>query len=160
MSTFSDSSPQFGLGSSGQSHVDSLRDSYFVKHGFRKSQTAFDRTVALRRLGEMAEALKVAYSIVTDGENSFFAQTLAGEKTRYAAYYTIARVVEASQKLHSDVKERHPEIPWALVRQMSNKVIHLYEDIDDGIVWETLSGDFPVLESQIAAIVDELTNRQ
>ncbi len=46
----------------------------------------------------------------------------------------------------------HPELPWAEMRGMRNKMIHEYFDVDWQVVWGTIKGDLPRLRQQ----VDEL----
>ncbi len=46
----------------------------------------------------------------------------------------------------------HPELPWAEMRGMRNKMIHEYFDVDWQVVWGTIKGDLPRLRRQ----VDEL----
>ena len=45
----------------------------------------------------------------------------------------------------------YPEIPWSDLISMRNVMIHEYDDIDFGIVWETVKNDLPLL-------VDSLNN--
>ncbi|MDP9800938.1 uncharacterized protein with HEPN domain [Arcanobacterium wilhelmae] len=148
----SDDDGKFSFGFAPGSGRSTESEAYFARHGFRRSSVPFDLHVALRRLSEMLDGLEVARAIVHAGGDSFFIDNMDGEKTRYAAYYAITRVVEASQRLHSDVKEAHPEVPWSIIRQMRNKIVHFYDEIDDQVVWETLASDFPDLELAVRQI--------
>ena len=52
---------------------------------------------------------------------------------------------EASGRLSAAFREEHPEIPWARIRGMRNRMIHGYDEIDMEIVWETVERDIPRL---------------
>ena len=46
-----------------------------------------------------------------------------------------------------------PEIPWARLAVMRNRVIHAYFDIDEVIVWDTTVLDLPPLVMILAKLV-------
>ena len=60
---------------------------------------------------------------------------------------------EATGRLSPTFRERPPEIPWARIRGMRNRMIHGYEDIDMDIVWDTVERDIPHLIPQLERLV-------
>ena len=60
---------------------------------------------------------------------------------------------EAAGRLSSAFRDRHPEIPWARIRGMRNRMIHGYEEIDMDIVWDTVERHIPHLISQVERLV-------
>ncbi|MCY4003232.1 MAG: DUF86 domain-containing protein [Rhodospirillales bacterium] len=60
---------------------------------------------------------------------------------------------EATGRLSAAFCERHPEIPWARIRGMRNRMIHGYEDIDMEIVWDTVERHIPYLIPQLDRLV-------
>jgi uncharacterized protein with HEPN domain len=50
----------------------------------------------------------------------------------------------------------HPELPWLEMRNMRNKVIHAYFDIELPVVWSTIKNDLPKLKQQIDRLLREL----
>jgi len=48
-------------------------------------------------------------------------------------------VGEAASQVSQDFRQQHPEVPWAQVVGMRNRLIHAYFDIDQDVLWETLS---------------------
>lgn len=60
---------------------------------------------------------------------------------------------KATGRMSSAFRERHPEIPWARIRGMRNRMIHGYEDIDMDIVWETVDRHIPRLIEQLEPLV-------
>ena len=61
---------------------------------------------------------------------------------------------EAASRLSTDARLRFPDIPYAQMVSMRNRLIHAYFDVDLDIVWSTVTGDLPpllaVLESALA----------
>jgi uncharacterized protein with HEPN domain len=72
----------------------------------------------------------------------------------YAVTRCLEIISEASRRLSSELKERHPQIPWPDMAAAGNFYRHDYEDVLPQRVWKTLSDDIPKLR---AAIEQELT---
>lgn len=53
---------------------------------------------------------------------------------------------EASGRIPTEVRARHPEVPWAQMRRMRNVLIHQYFGINLQILWDTAEQDLPSLE--------------
>ncbi len=64
---------------------------------------------------------------------------------------------EATRVLSTEVKQRHPEAPWAQIAGMRNILVHEYFGIDASAVWNVVEGDLPALKQQIEAILAELS---
>ena len=47
---------------------------------------------------------------------------------------------------------QHPEMPWALMYTMRNRVAHGYFRVDYELVWNSIHTDLPELREQIVAI--------
>jgi uncharacterized protein with HEPN domain len=45
---------------------------------------------------------------------------------------------------------------WRQMAGMRNRVIHGYDVIDLGIVWDTVQNDLPALKSELRKIIDSL----
>jgi uncharacterized protein with HEPN domain len=52
---------------------------------------------------------------------------------------------EAANKVTNATQKKHPEIAWASIIAMRNKLSHGYFDIDNDIVWATITDDLPPL---------------
>ncbi len=52
---------------------------------------------------------------------------------------------EASARVSKECREKHPEIPWAVIIGMRNRLIHVYFDIDLDRTWDTVTLDLPPL---------------
>lgn len=47
----------------------------------------------------------------------------------------------------------HPQVPWAVMYAMRNRLTHGYDTVDLGVVWVVVERDLPVLKQQIAALL-------
>jgi uncharacterized protein with HEPN domain len=61
---------------------------------------------------------------------------------------------EASKQVSSELKERHPEIPWKEISGMRDKIIHHYFVVDYEEVWLTVKTDIPDLKERIIRILN------
>lgn len=60
---------------------------------------------------------------------------------------------EAATRVTVEAKTRNPEIPWAQVIGMRNRLIHGYDVIDLDILWQTVTADVPVLIKALEGVV-------
>ena len=64
-------------------------------------------------------------------------------------------VGEAASRVSTDIKETHPEIPWAGIVGMRNRLVHGYFDVNLVRVWETVEQDIPRLIMQLEGLISE-----
>ncbi|MGH8480032.1 MAG: HepT-like ribonuclease domain-containing protein [Gammaproteobacteria bacterium] len=62
-------------------------------------------------------------------------------------------VGEAAAHIGPDTKSCYPEIPWADIVGMRNRLVHAYFDIDPDRVWDTLEQDLPPLVDTLEKIL-------
>ena len=74
-------------------------------------------------------------------------------KTQSAVLHQLMVMGEAVKRLSFDLREHHPEIPWALVAGMRDRLIHGYDAVDRDEVWKTATVDVPNLLVLLAPIV-------
>ena len=61
---------------------------------------------------------------------------------------------EAAAQVSTDTRHVLPQIPWASIIAMRNRLIHAYFDIDLDILWKTIVGDLPPLVGELERIVE------
>ena len=66
----------------------------------------------------------------------------------------LAVIGEAAGHIPDDVISSHPEVPWALMKAMRNRIVHVYFDVDPRIVWDTLQQDLPVLVEALRRLLE------
>ncbi len=62
-------------------------------------------------------------------------------------------VGEAATQVTREFQNQHPEIPWAQIVGMRNRLIHAYFDIDMDRVWKIVKDDLPPLIVKLEKIV-------
>jgi len=58
---------------------------------------------------------------------------------------SIEIIGEAASRVSKESRERSPEISWAVIVAMRNRLIHAYCDVDLDRVWDTITSDLPPL---------------
>lgn len=80
----------------------------------------------------------------------------ADRKTVYAVTRALEIISEASRRLPSDLKARHPEIHWPAVAAAGNVYRHDYEAVAASAVWKTITMDLDRLEAVARGELDRL----
>ena len=56
---------------------------------------------------------------------------------------------ESTRWIPEPIKDAHREVPWRTLRGVRNVVVHEYFGVDPAILWETVRGDLPPLETDL-----------
>ena len=99
--------------------------------------------------------LEIARKAVGKVERKSRADYDADENLRLALAHLIQILGEAGSRVSSAFRETHPEIPWSEVIGMRHKVVHDYMDVQDDVVWETVTHDLPPLISALKHAVPD-----
>lgn len=60
---------------------------------------------------------------------------------------------EAARRLSQETRDKHLQIPWREITSMRNLVIHEYDVVDIGQVWDTIQNKIPPLIEELTKIV-------
>ena len=60
---------------------------------------------------------------------------------------------EAVRRISDEARAELPELPWRDMTSMRNLLIHEYNDVDLGMVWDTVQNDLPKLVSALENIL-------
>jgi uncharacterized protein with HEPN domain len=105
-------------------------------------------------LSHMLEAAQLARHYVEGMSKDEF---LTDRRTQQAVVLNLMTIGEVAARIVNECKEvavAHPEIPWAQMRGMRNRMIHGYFDIDLNIVWDTVQNSLAELECQLRAVIE------
>jgi uncharacterized protein with HEPN domain len=101
------------------------------------------------RLKHMLEAIDDASSFIVGRQRG----ELDSDKMLLFALVRCVEIVgEAASRLSSEVQATAPEIPWAAIVGMRNRLIHAYFDVDTEIVWKTITVELPALAAQLRSL--------
>jgi uncharacterized protein with HEPN domain len=63
----------------------------------------------------------------------------------FAVVRAIEILGEAAARVSEGTREGSPDVPWASIVGMRNRLVHGYFDVDTEIVWRTVSSEIPTL---------------
>ena len=73
-----------------------------------------------------------------------------------ALLHRLSLLGEACRSLSPELKQAHPEIPWAQIVAFRNIIIHQYFGIDLDLVWAIITGHVVALSASLDAILTSL----
>ena len=80
---------------------------------------------------------------------------LKDKKTSNAVIRSLEVMGEAAGKIPEELRAKVPEVPWAKMSGMRNKLIHEYFGVDLEIVWSVVQEELPPLESPLKKLLSE-----
>jgi uncharacterized protein with HEPN domain len=60
---------------------------------------------------------------------------------------------EAANQISEEVEEKYPRIPWGLMRAMRNRIVHVYFNVDEKLMWNTVKNDLPALIPELEKLL-------
>ncbi len=64
-------------------------------------------------------------------------------------------VGEAAARVSAEAQGRCPQIAWAEISGLRNRLIHGYDDVDFDILWQILKKDLPILTGHLKETLKE-----
>ncbi len=113
-------------------------------------ETGKDPKILIQHVLESIEALQ-GYLLGID-ELGY----LSNMEKQDAAERRLQVIGEAIVQLPWEFKQDHPDIPWARIAGLRNRLVHEYFDIDHKLVWNLLSKSLPEFKKQIEALLKKL----
>jgi uncharacterized protein with HEPN domain len=62
-------------------------------------------------------------------------------------------VGEAASQVTDDFQKQYPEIPWAQMIGMRNRLVHAYFEINLDVVWATITHNLPSLVHHLESLI-------
>lgn len=101
-------------------------------------------------LGHMLDMAQKAVSLAKDKRRFDFD---ADEMMRLALAHLLQIIGEAASHISKECQDVNGQIPWKAVIGMRHKVVHDYMDINEDIIWGTVTQDLPLLINELKKIV-------
>ncbi len=104
-------------------------------------------------LGHMLDIAQKALLLVKDKTRADYDRD---EPLRLALAHLIQIIGEAARGVSQEFCKAHSEIPWKAIVGMRHKVVHDYMDVDEDVVWDTVTKELDPLVTQLKKIVPPL----
>jgi len=75
------------------------------------------------------------------------------EQRQYVAFWSIAVIGEAANKISGEFRDSHPGLPWREMVAMRNILVHDYARIDLDVVWGVITHSAPALIQAIGPLL-------
>ncbi|WP_315452948.1 HepT-like ribonuclease domain-containing protein [uncultured Selenomonas sp.] len=69
-----------------------------------------------------------------------------------ACVFNLSQIGELTTKLGDAVKVENPQVAWAQIYGLRNRIVHDYEGVNLRLIWEIVSDDMPELRIKLTAI--------
>lgn len=105
-------------------------------------------------LEHIIESIERIYRYIDDLSEIEF---LEDEKTQDAVIRNFEIIGEAARNIeifYRTFADNHPQVPWALMYTMRNRVSHGYFKVDFELIWRTIHEDLPELCEQIRLLME------
>ena len=73
----------------------------------------------------------------------------------YALVRALEIIGEAADHVSESEQQAHPDVPWAQIVGLRNRLIHGYDAVDLGILWQIVTKDLPTLIEKLEAILSQ-----
>ena len=77
----------------------------------------------------------------------------ADDKSIRAVEMNFIIIGVAANQIPDEVEEKYPSIPWALMRAMRNRIVHVYFNVDEKLMWDTVQNDLPPLVAELEKLI-------
>jgi uncharacterized protein with HEPN domain len=101
-------------------------------------------------LVDILESAKIALGYVFDKTWDEFYENI---QCQDAVVRRIEIIGEAARRVSPETRDMYPEIEWREMTSMRNLVIHEYDVVDIGQVWDTVRNKLPFLIEKLTKIV-------
>ncbi len=101
----------------------------------------------------MLENIMLARSFVA---SATFGEFQSDRRTSYAVLRCLEIISEASRRLPTDLKARHPHIAWIDMAGAGSIYRHQYNDVQDDLIWKTVQEDLEPLRIVVEQELERL----
>lgn len=78
---------------------------------------------------------------------------------RRALTFLLQIIGEAARHVSQETRDANPEIPWPRITGMRHRIVHDYLNIDEDVVWQTVTQELEPLTAKLDAILNAEPDR-
>lgn len=97
-------------------------------------------------IGDMLDIARQAQRIVSRRTRDAYD---TDELFQLAVLHLVQTIGEAATHVSRTTRDLHPGIPWSEVIGMRNVLVHRYDDVDDDVIWKTVTDDLASLIAEL-----------
>ena len=71
--------------------------------------------------------------------------------------HRLMNIGEAASRVSAELRLAHPEVPWRLMKDMRNKIVHDYDRLSLPVLWDSVKHHLPPLAIQLRQILATFT---
>ena len=101
-------------------------------------------------LQDIIESIDIITGYIGDKTDFEFSKNLLLQDAVIRRFEIIG---EAASKISDLFKNESPQVPWRLMKEMRNKLIHEYFGVSAATIYSTIKIDLPVLKEQLADLI-------
>ena len=80
---------------------------------------------------------------------------LHDEAVQALVHHNLVLLGEAANRVRRELQTTMPEVPWARIVALRNRLLHQYDRIDTDVVWEIATKDVAALHALLDRLLDE-----
>jgi uncharacterized protein with HEPN domain len=104
----------------------------------------------------LRDILKAARLVLEFARNESLEGLASSQMRLSAVLYQVVIMGEAARRLSADLRQGHPEVPWADIIGMRSHLVHGYDGVIVSEVWQVIQRDLNELIPKIEAILNSL----
>jgi uncharacterized protein with HEPN domain len=116
---------------------------------------AADREKVGRYLADLARFGEQARQLVSEGHEAYMARSFDGQRSRGFGEHIVLNIATVAERLPEWFKEQHPDVGWPALKGMRNLIAHVYDGVDDELVWRALEMRVPRMIQQLVGDGDQ-----
>lgn len=109
-----------------------------------------------RDRGRLEDILKHAQNVEQIIRGITYEQFVADIRIYYSVMKNVEVIGEAANMLTRHFREENNELPWRLIVNMRNVLVHGYAHISDADLWHTASNDITPLREQVQRYLTQI----
>ncbi len=101
-------------------------------------------------IGDMLDKARQAQRIVSGRTRADYD---SNELFQLAVLHLVQTIGEAATHVSRTTRNLHPGILWSQMIGMRNVLVHRYDDVDDDVIWKTVTDDLAPLIAELARML-------
>lgn len=97
---------------------------------------------------DIIDAIDSILEFTAEGRDAF----LKDKRSQFAVIRAFEIMGEAAKRVSPAFREKHAEIPWAMMARTRDKLIHDYPGVDVHVVWRAVERELPTLRDQLRGL--------